>query len=103
VRKKNICAKKNIFAQKKIFFAQKKMFFAQKKISSSLKIPSSRPECSTNASTAYLDLILMIDTSANMGSVNLRKVIKKFKGGVIIIAESRSTLFIGIFSITFNR
>uniref|UniRef100_A0A914C8L9 C-type LECtin n=1 Tax=Acrobeloides nanus TaxID=290746 RepID=A0A914C8L9_9BILA len=38
------------------------------------KIPSSKPECSTNASTAYLDIILIIDTSANMGSVNLRKI-----------------------------
>uniref|UniRef100_A0A914C8B0 VWFA domain-containing protein n=1 Tax=Acrobeloides nanus TaxID=290746 RepID=A0A914C8B0_9BILA len=38
------------------------------------KIPSSKPECSTNASTAYLDIILMIDTSANMGSINLRKI-----------------------------
>jgi hypothetical protein len=32
------------------------------------------PLCSTNASSAYVDVILLIDTSANMGNANLKKV-----------------------------
>uniref|UniRef100_A0A914EHK8 Uncharacterized protein n=1 Tax=Acrobeloides nanus TaxID=290746 RepID=A0A914EHK8_9BILA len=31
-------------------------------------------QCSTNSSTAYVDVILVIDTSANMGNSNLRKI-----------------------------
>ena len=36
--------------------------------------PSDNPQCSTNASSAYFDLILVIDNSVNMGASNLRKV-----------------------------
>ena len=35
---------------------------------------SARPECSTNASAAWVDVVLLIDTSSNMGSANLRKI-----------------------------
>uniref|UniRef100_A0A914DEM6 VWFA domain-containing protein n=1 Tax=Acrobeloides nanus TaxID=290746 RepID=A0A914DEM6_9BILA len=35
---------------------------------------SARPECSTNASAAWVDVVLLIDTSSNMGSRNLRKI-----------------------------
>uniref|UniRef100_A0A914CQR7 VWFA domain-containing protein n=1 Tax=Acrobeloides nanus TaxID=290746 RepID=A0A914CQR7_9BILA len=39
-----------------------------------LDTPTDTPPCSTNASSAYVDIILVIDTSANMGTSNLRKV-----------------------------
>uniref|UniRef100_A0A914EF11 C-type lectin n=1 Tax=Acrobeloides nanus TaxID=290746 RepID=A0A914EF11_9BILA len=35
---------------------------------------SARPECSMNASAAWVDVVLLIDTSSNMGSANLRKI-----------------------------
>uniref|UniRef100_A0A914CT56 VWFA domain-containing protein n=1 Tax=Acrobeloides nanus TaxID=290746 RepID=A0A914CT56_9BILA len=39
-----------------------------------LETPTDTPPCSTNASSAYVDIILVIDTSANMGTANLRKI-----------------------------
>ena len=36
--------------------------------------PSDKPPCNADASNAYLDILLMIDTSSNMGSSNLKKV-----------------------------
>uniref|UniRef100_A0A914CYB5 VWFA domain-containing protein n=1 Tax=Acrobeloides nanus TaxID=290746 RepID=A0A914CYB5_9BILA len=36
--------------------------------------PSDKPPCNADASNAYLDILLMIDTSSNMGSSNLKKI-----------------------------
>lgn len=36
--------------------------------------PSDMPQCNANPSDAYLDILLLIDTSANMGTSNLQKV-----------------------------
>uniref|UniRef100_A0A914E4R4 C-type lectin n=1 Tax=Acrobeloides nanus TaxID=290746 RepID=A0A914E4R4_9BILA len=36
--------------------------------------PSDNPQCSSNASSAYFDLILVIDNSVNMEASNLRKI-----------------------------
>uniref|UniRef100_A0A914DVU2 VWFA domain-containing protein n=1 Tax=Acrobeloides nanus TaxID=290746 RepID=A0A914DVU2_9BILA len=36
--------------------------------------PSDNSQCSTNASRAYFDVILVIDNSVNMGASNLRKI-----------------------------
>lgn len=51
-------------------------------------LPSDAPPCSTDASQAYLDVVLVIDTSANMGNSNLRRVSKskKRKEKLIIMA-----------------
>uniref|UniRef100_A0A914C4X9 VWFA domain-containing protein n=1 Tax=Acrobeloides nanus TaxID=290746 RepID=A0A914C4X9_9BILA len=45
-----------------------------RKFHQNLDTPTDTPPCSTNASSAYVDIILVIDTSANMGTSNLRKV-----------------------------
>lgn len=39
-----------------------------------LASPGDNAECSRNASAAYVDITILIDTSANMGAANLKKV-----------------------------
>uniref|UniRef100_A0A914CYV1 VWFA domain-containing protein n=1 Tax=Acrobeloides nanus TaxID=290746 RepID=A0A914CYV1_9BILA len=36
--------------------------------------PTAPKPCSNNATSAYVDILLVIDTSSNMGNANLRKI-----------------------------
>uniref|UniRef100_A0A914CCV5 VWFA domain-containing protein n=1 Tax=Acrobeloides nanus TaxID=290746 RepID=A0A914CCV5_9BILA len=48
--------------------------FVNRNLPPILDTPTDAPPCSMNASSAYVDIILVIDTSANMGTANLRKI-----------------------------
>lgn len=51
---------------------------------STLSPPSTVTECSTNTSTAYVDVILLIDTSNHMNAENLQKV-RKYDMSIICV------------------
>uniref|UniRef100_A0A914DAD5 VWFA domain-containing protein n=1 Tax=Acrobeloides nanus TaxID=290746 RepID=A0A914DAD5_9BILA len=71
--------------------------------------PSDNAQCSTNASSAYFDVILVIDTSVNMGASNLRKIsttlslsLSKFPiGNQIDIAQGQRNVRIAV--VTFDN
>uniref|UniRef100_A0A914D495 VWFA domain-containing protein n=1 Tax=Acrobeloides nanus TaxID=290746 RepID=A0A914D495_9BILA len=50
-------------------------------------LATDNPPCATNASTAFVDVILVIDTSINMGSSNLRKI-----GNTVSLILSKFTI-----------
>uniref|UniRef100_A0A914EI50 C-type lectin n=1 Tax=Acrobeloides nanus TaxID=290746 RepID=A0A914EI50_9BILA len=75
----------------------------------SVYTPSDNSQCSMNASSAYFDLILVIDTSVNIGASNLRKIsttlslsLSKFPiGNQVDIAQSQRNVRIA--AVTFDN
>uniref|UniRef100_A0A914ENT4 VWFA domain-containing protein n=1 Tax=Acrobeloides nanus TaxID=290746 RepID=A0A914ENT4_9BILA len=65
---------KSAFLVLSVLFLGLNAAVVNRKLPQILDTPTDNPPCSTNASSAYIDIILVIDTSLNMGTSNLRKI-----------------------------